>query len=81
LVQAKGEREMTNEGFVDFVLYKWLILSLEFVALYILVLLCELFAEKKGYTIFERAWLVSLITMPIITIILLGIIFSRMKWF
>jgi purine-cytosine permease-like protein len=81
LVQAKGEREMTNEGFVDFVLYKWLILSLEFVALYILVLLCEWFAEKKGYTIFERAWLVTLITMPIITIILLGIIFSRMKWF
>jgi hypothetical protein len=73
LVQAKGEREMTNEGFVDFVLYKWLILSLEFVALYILVLLCEWFAEKKGYTIFERAWLVTLITMPIITIILWGL--------
>jgi hypothetical protein len=72
---------MTNEGFINFVLYKLLILSLEFVALYILILLCEWFAEKKGYTIFERAWLVTLITMPIITIILLGIIFSRMKWF
>jgi hypothetical protein len=72
---------MTNDGFIDFVLYKLLSIFLQFIALYILILLCEWYAEKKGFNLFERAWLVSLIIFPIVTLILWTIIIARLKLF
>jgi hypothetical protein len=72
---------MTNDGFIDFVIYKLLSICLQFTALYILILLCEWYAEKKGFNLFERAWLVTLITFPIVTLVLWTIIIARLKLF
>ena len=72
---------MDNHGFFQFVLYKLISLSVELTLLYILVLLCEWFAEKKGYNIFERSFLVTLVTLPIVTLIIWTIIIARFKLF
>ncbi|ULT56577.1 hypothetical protein L1999_26660 [Neobacillus drentensis] len=72
---------MDNRGFFQFVLYKLISLSVELTLLYILVLLCEWFAEKKGYNIFERSFLVTLVTLPIVTLIIWTIIIARFKLF
>jgi hypothetical protein len=72
---------MTSDGFIDFVLYKLLSICLQFIALYILISLCEWYAEKKGFSLFERAWLISLIIFPIVTLILWTIIIARFKLF
>jgi hypothetical protein len=72
---------MTNEGFVDFVVYKLLSICLQFIALYFLIFLCEWYAEKKGFSLFERAWLISLIIFPIVTLMLWTIIIARLKLF
>ncbi|MBT2655151.1 hypothetical protein J7E81_07835 [Bacillus sp. ISL-18] len=72
---------MDNHGFIQFVLYKLISLSVELTLLYILVLLCEWFAVKKGYNIFERSFLVTLVTLPIVTLIIWTIIIARFKLF
>jgi hypothetical protein len=72
---------MTSDGFLDFVLYKLLSICLQFVALFILILFCEWYAEKKGFSLLERAWLISLLTFPIVTLILWTIIIARFKLF
>lgn len=72
---------MDNHGFFQFVLYKLLSLSVQLILLYILVLLCEWFAEKKGYNLFERSFLVTLVSLPILTFIIWTIIIARFKLF
>ncbi|MFP5106842.1 hypothetical protein ACSU6B_08740 [Neobacillus sp. C211] len=72
---------MDNHGFFNFVLYKLLTITLEFISLYLLILWSEWFAEKKGYNLFERAWLITLISMPILTLILWTIIIGRFHLF
>ncbi|PGY04884.1 hypothetical protein [Bacillus sp. AFS031507] len=72
---------MDNHGFFNFVLYKLLTITLEFIALYLLILMSEWFAEKKGYNLLERAWLITLISMPILTLIIWTIIIGRFHLF
>lgn len=72
---------MDNHGFFQFVLYKLISLSVELILLYILVLLCEWFAEAKGYNIFERSFLVTLVTLPVVTLIIWTILIARFKLF
>ncbi|MEH7097432.1 hypothetical protein [Neobacillus vireti] len=72
---------MDNHGFFQFVLYKLISLSVELISLYILVLLCEWFAEKKGYNIFERSFIVTLVTLPVVTLIIWTILIARFKLF
>ncbi|WHY66551.1 hypothetical protein [Neobacillus sp. SuZ13] len=72
---------MDNQGFLNFVIYKLLSLSIQFIALYLLILLCEWFAEKKGYNVFERSWLITLISLPLITLIIWTIIIGRFHLF
>ncbi|PFN98690.1 hypothetical protein COJ85_20145 [Bacillus sp. AFS076308] len=72
---------MDNHGFFQFVLFKLISLSVQLILLYILVLLCEWFAEKKGYNLFERSFLVTLVSLPILTFIIWTIIIARFKLF
>ncbi|WP_160725224.1 hypothetical protein [Bacillus sp. USDA818B3_A] len=68
---------MDNHGFLQFVLYKLVSISIQLILLYILVLLCEWFAEKKGYSIFERSFLITLVSLPVLTFIIWTIIIYR----
>jgi hypothetical protein len=72
---------MDNHGILNFVIYKLVTISLQFISLYLLILFCEWFAEKKGYNLFERAWLITLIALPILTLILWTIIIGRFHLF
>jgi len=72
---------MDNHGFFQFVLYKLISISVQLVLLYIVVLGCEWLAEKKGYNIMERSFLVTLVSLPIITFIIWTIIIYRFKLF
>ncbi|MEH7549357.1 MULTISPECIES: hypothetical protein [Bacillaceae] len=72
---------MDNHDFFQFLLYKLISLSVQLILLYILVLLCEWFAEKKGYNLFERSFLVTLVSLPILTFIIWTIIIARFKLF
>ena len=72
---------MDNTGFLHFIIYNLLSLSIQFIALYLLILLCEGFAEKKGYNVFERSWLITLISLPLLTLIIWTIIIGRFYLF
>lgn len=72
---------MDNQGFFHFALDKLISISLEIILLYILVLLCEWFSEKMGYNIFERSWVITIVSLPLLTLILWTILINRFKLF
>ncbi|EKN65646.1 hypothetical protein BABA_19476 [Neobacillus bataviensis LMG 21833] len=48
----------------------------QFIIYYLIILLGEWFAEKKGYNLFERAWLITIMALSLL-IFSLGIHFLR----
>jgi hypothetical protein len=40
-----------------------------FIFLYIFILLGEWFVQKRGYNLFERAWIITMITLLLLTFI------------
>jgi hypothetical protein len=41
----------------------------EFILFYIFILLGEWFVQKRGYNLFERAWIITMIALVLLTFI------------
>ncbi|MDQ0229902.1 hypothetical protein [Metabacillus malikii] len=54
----------------DFILRTFLNVIGDFLILFVVVLLCEWYANKKGYNVVERAWLVTVVVLMVLMLAL-----------
>ena len=54
---------------LHFTLWKLFDVLKEFIIFYVFILLGEWFVQKKGYNLFARAWVITLITLSILTFV------------
>ncbi|MDR6121432.1 MULTISPECIES: hypothetical protein [Bacillaceae] len=68
---------MDIHGLLSFIFLK----VKEFIIFYLCILLGEWFAEKHGWNLFERAWLITIIALSIITFVFWAYFGRSLRWF
>lgn len=58
---------MDDQGLFNFAVWKFLDVVKEFLIFFALIFLGEWFAEIKGYNVIERAWLITVIALSVLT--------------
>lgn len=61
---------MDGLSLLHFSIWKLVDMFKDFVILYLFILLGEWFVQKKGYNLFERAWIITMIVLFVITFML-----------
>lgn len=63
---------MNGHELFPYLLWKISDLLKEFIVLYLFILFGERFVEKRGYNLFERAWMITIIVLSVLTFLLLS---------
>jgi quinol-cytochrome oxidoreductase complex cytochrome b subunit len=63
---------MNGHDLLNFSLWKLISILKAFIILYICILFGEWLAEKRGYNLFERTLITTIVTIFILTFVLLG---------
>jgi hypothetical protein len=53
----------------------------EFIIFYLCILLGEWFADRQGWNLFDRAWLITIISLSIITFVFWAYFGRSLRWF
>lgn len=61
---------MNGQELFSFIVWKMVSLLKEFIVFYLLILMGEWFASKRGFNLFERTWIVTVITLFVLTFVL-----------
>ncbi|MCQ6278646.1 hypothetical protein [Bacillus sp. EB600] len=54
---------------LHFILWKLFDVFKEFIIFYVFILLGEWFVQKKGYNLFTKAWVITMIALSILTFV------------
>jgi hypothetical protein len=67
---VEGDGAVDQQGLFNFAIWKMLNILKEFLIFYLFILAGEWFVTKRGYNLFERAWVITVIALSILTFVL-----------